>query len=336
MKILIIRFSSIGDIVLTQPVVRRLHEAFPQADLYYLTKPQYHEIPIRFGVPIHVLDNEDFNLSRYQIHWSDFDLVFDLQKKLNSFLAKLKTRSAKRFTYSKQRRLRQRIVAHKTAESIASTLDLYKSALDKAALVLHKPELSDRLNFPALHVQIESNDLRLNKLFTQEDKSYIALFPGANHPTKQYPPESLIEFINQAGDQYHFLLMGSSNEAAIANLIHSRTNSKTTDLCGQFILSELMEVLSKVKAVISNDSGPMHIAAALGKPQIAIFGATHPRLGFKPLNDKAVILSSDLPCQPCSLHGGEFCPLRHFKCMRSILPETLVQSLHKLTQTISA
>lgn len=331
MKILIIRFSSIGDIVLTQPIVKRLHEVFPQAELCFLTKPQYRGIPLQFGVPLVVSDNQEHNLKRYHLRWSDFDLVFDLQNKLNSFLVKLKTRSAKHFTYNKQRRLRQRIVTHKTEESIASTLDLYKSALNKAALVLNKSELSARLDLPALQAAAESNMQKYKELFPQVDKTYVALFPGANHTTKQYPPELLVEFINQAGNQYHFLMLGSSKELPITNLIKSHTIGRTTDLCGQFSISEIIEVISKVRIVISNDSGPMHIAAALSKSQIAIFGATHPRLGFKPLNDKALILSTELPCQPCSLHGGKKCPLKHFNCMRSIQPETVVKALHKLT-----
>jgi heptosyltransferase-2 len=336
MKILIIRFSSIGDIVLTQPIVKRLHEVFPQAELFYLTKPQYSSIPLQFGVPLKIVTGSELRLHYSGLQRKQFDLVFDLQNKLNSFLVKAFYIRAKSFTYNKQRSLRQRIVKHKSTESISSTLDLYQSALVKASRYMNKPILEGSLDLPVLHPSTDSTDKRINSLFPDASKTYIALFPGANHQTKQYPAESFIDLIRQAGERYHFLLLGSAQEAVLTRLIHSQTSTQSTDLGGRFALPELIDVIDKSFAIISNDSGPMHIAAALGKPQIAIFGATHPRLGFKPLNDKAVILSSDLPCQPCSLHGGKICPLQHFNCMRSILPETLVQNLHQLTLSIPA
>jgi len=74
----------------------------------------------------------------------------------------------------------------------------------------------------------------------------------------------------------------------------------------------------------------MHLAAALRKPQIAIFGGTHPRLGFAPLNDKAIVLTADLACQPCSLHGRNKCPKGTFECMKQITPEMVEKALENI------
>jgi heptosyltransferase-2 len=89
-------------------------------------------------------------------------------------------------------------------------------------------------------------------------------------------------------------------------------------------------MIKQASVVVTNDSGPMHIAAALAKPQIALFGATTPQLGFAPLNEKAIVLCQNLPCQPCSLHGQETCPKRHFACMLSIKPEAIIAALNTL------
>lgn len=89
-------------------------------------------------------------------------------------------------------------------------------------------------------------------------------------------------------------------------------------------LAELIRVIGACDLVLSNDSGPMHLAAALGKKQVALFGATHPRLGFSPMNDNAVVLCRDLDCQPCSLHGGHACPKGHFGCMTGIPAEKIL------------
>ena len=100
--------------------------------------------------------------------------------------------------------------------------------------------------------------------------------------------------------------------------MNSLTEIEITNICGELDLQQLVTAIDKMDVIISNDSGPMHIAAALEKPQITIFGATHPKLGFAPLNKNAVILSTDLECQPCSLHGSKACPLDHFNCMKQI------------------
>ncbi|MFO7660880.1 MAG: lipopolysaccharide heptosyltransferase II [Candidatus Cloacimonadaceae bacterium] len=330
MKILIIRFSHLGDIVLTQPIVQKLHEVFPEAELYYLTKEQYKEIPAFFGIPLKVLSYSELLSSFSQLRQQQFDLVFDLQNKLNSFMIKHFCLRARSFTYDKQRRLRQAIVKHATDESINSTLDLYQSALLKAAKDLQRPELAYGLNNPQLILNPDVLDKMQSRLQKPSGKKLIALFPGATHKTKMYPAESFVRAIQLSGDAYHYWLLGSKDEIAITYQINFQTADRSTDLAGKFNLAELIYGISMADALITNDSGPMHLAAALGKPHIAIFGSTHPRLGFRPLNDKAVILCKDKSCQPCSLHGLETCPRKHFACMLSLHPDELVSALKSL------
>jgi len=330
MKILIIRFSHLGDIVLTQPIVQRLHEVFPDAELYYLTKEQYKDIPALFGIPLTVLSSSKLLSSFSQLRSKQFDLIFDLQNKLNSFLIKYFCLRARTFTYDKKRSLRQAIVKHKTDRGIDSTLDLYKSALLKAAKELKLPELAEGLNNPQLILNPDVLEKIQSRLHKPDGNKSIALFPGATHKTKIYPAENLIRFIQQTGKDYHYWLLGSKEESGLTYRIHFETADRSTDLAGKFSLAELIYVIAMADAVITNDSGPMHLAAALGKPQIAIFGSTHPRLGFRPLNDKAVILCKDKSCQPCSLHGLEACPRKHFACMLSLHPEELVSALKSL------
>ena len=108
------------------------------------------------------------------------------------------------------------------------------------------------------------------------------------------------------------------------------TNFRTLNLCDEFSTGKLIAFMDKLDLIISNDSGPMHIAAALRKPQIAIFGSTSTKLGFKPLNKKAIVLETDLNCQPCSLHGRKKCPRTHFNCMRNINPQQLANGICEL------
>jgi heptosyltransferase II len=330
MKILVIRLSSLGDIVLTQPIVQKIHEVFPDADLYFLTKEQYTILPKMFGIPLKVLTPAQLRQNYSGLRKKQFDYVFDLQNKLNSFMIKTFTVRARSFTYNKQRSLRTAIIRHKTEQSINSTLDLYRSALIKAAKKLLLPELARGLNNPRLYIEQLDLDNMQSRLSRASEKKVIALFPGATHKTKMYPAEFFIKAINESIDKYHFWLLGNKDEKDLTYKINFEAAENTTNLGAMFNLQELISAISLADAVITNDSGPMHLAAALGKPQIAIFGATHPKLGFSPLNDKAVVICKDIICQPCSLHGGKECPRKHYACLLSIKPAEILALLDSI------
>lgn len=324
MKILIIRFSSLGDIVLTQPIVKRLSEVYPEAELHYLTKEQYQEIPEHFGVPLAVIVHQKTLKFHINMLHARYDYVFDLQSKLNSLLVKSFCWSAKVITYNKQHSLRKRIIQNKTKQEISSTLDLYRTALDKAANAFKIPGINGDLTSPRLVIKTQDND-KIDEIYPNpQGKKIIALFPGATHFTKMYPKERLIKLINMTPQDYHYWLLGSSSEKELCKYIKTLTGDNTTDYCGKFGFNELIKIVDIADVVITNDSGPMHIAAALEKKQIAIFGATHPKLGFKPNNNQARVICKNVICQPCSLHGGKVCPQQHFACMLEIEPEEIL------------
>lgn len=319
-KILIIRLSSLGDIVLTQSVVQALHNKFPNAQIHYLTKKVYSPIVKIFNCvdEIHYWENK-YTLLK-ELRNIKFDLTIDLHSKFNTFVIKSFINAKRTVTYNKEHFLRRKIVKQKTNKTISSTVGLYFTVLKKIGL---DGEVSVPKLFPVKNTEIP-------EIFSVSTKAkYIGLFPGALHKTKQYPIKQLAEFIDSVPTKwnYQFLIFGSNAERDLANRLDSLTKTNIIDLCGKLDLQQLVFAISKMDAVITNDSGPMHIAAALGKPQIAIFGATHPKLGFAPMNTKAIILSSDLPCQPCSLHGGGKCPKEHFNCMKLITAEQILNSL---------
>ena len=323
MKILIIRLSSLGDIVLTQPVVKILRQVYPNAKIDFLTKKQFVDLVQAFGDADNILvwENEirrDFkNLLKLR---KNYDIVIDLHSKLNTFIIKKILQAPKTVTYQKKHLLRLAIIKKITKKKIDSTVELYFSALAKLGI---KTELI----FPELFVR-EKYDFKLG------NSKKILIFPGALHRTKMYPPEQFSRFIDSVPAKWNckFIVAGSENEKEICDKLVSLTKSEIINLCGKLSVSELLAVINSADVVISNDSGPMHIAAALKKPQIAIFGATHPALGFAPLNQKAVVLAANIPCQPCSLHGTEKCPKQHFKCMKMISPDMLKKNLNILLQ----
>ena len=314
MKILIIRLSSLGDIVLTQPIAAALRARYPKAQIDFITKPAFHTIVEKFDCIDNIINwDESLNCLK-NLNKSHYDLCIDLHAKFNTLLIKTFCHAKQTVTYSKKHNLRKAIVKHRTDETISSTVQLYYSALEKA-------EIPYRFTNPQLFLKDQSPKNNAEKT--------IGIFPGATYKTKQYPPEKIIDLINLFQDDWQVILFGSASEAALSKQISASVKRPVQDLCGKLNLDQLCSQIASLDLVISNDSGPMHIAAALDKPQIAIFGATDPALGFAPLNPKAVIFNHNISCKPCSLHGAETCPLKHFKCMLSLDNIQIYQSIQK-------
>ena len=316
MKILILRLSSLGDIVLTQPVTAELRRSYPSAEIHYLTKPGFVDIVKTFGTVDQVIAYDkslSFHLGLLKLR---YDLIIDLHAKLSTFILGCLIPHAKLLRYKKQHGRRKNIVQKHLKQSGLSTVELYLNCLQKL------PDFKASAVIPVPKLIVPKNP----SLAFEHDKPLLAIFPGATHQTKMLPVNKLHELIHRLGDAYRYIVLGTSAESYLGDYL-CRDNKNCQNHCGRYNLPNLLCVLEQADLVISNDSGPMHLAAALEKPQIAIFGATHPSLGFGPLNSQASILSMDLDCQPCSLHGGERCPLGHFNCMNSISVDSLEQAV---------
>jgi heptosyltransferase-2 len=316
MKILILRLSSLGDIVLTQPIAAWLRARNPQAQIDFVVKPQFEELVTLMGCGLNPIIYEKSVKAHLALFNSRYDIVIDLHAKLSTFLLRIAARGKQSFGYHKARSIRKRIVGGDRHLRISSTLDLYKTALEKI-----EPRV--KLEAPRLYPPSQPD---IPALPSAEKR--IALFPGATHNTKRYPAEYYKELIKGSPNSYQYIILGAPSEAALCQSLSIDTEA--INLCARLSFAQLMSLLETCDWVISSDSGPMHLAAALQKPQIAIFGATHPRLGFAPQNPNAHILCADLDCQPCSLHGAAKCPLGHFKCMHSISVRSIQEILSDL------
>jgi len=311
MKILIIRLSSLGDIVLTQPICAMLHDTYPEAEITMVCKPEYAELPQMFDPPVKVIPYTKSFAFHLRMLREQYNLIVDLHSKFASYLLAAIIPATCKLVYRKQRRLRKRIVKGRTDKVINSTVSLYVSALTP---------LDIKVNWKA--PTLISPQPRTNMQGHHPEEPIIAIIPGATHYTKRYPTDYWIELINMH-PEWQFRLFGSQADEDIIVSIMKSVGDNCLSYAGKLGLSELHQNLADCDLIISGDTGPMHLAATLQKPQLAIFGGTHPRLGFRPLNPKAVILSADISCQPCSLHGVSACHLGHFNCMRSITPQML-------------
>lgn len=182
---------------------------------------------------------------------------------------------------------------------------------------------------PQLLVQAENVELALKKhhLFLQSGK-IISLCPGAEFgASKRWPIEyyaQIANFFINAG--YQIWIFGSEKDKPVAEQINQATLLQCVNLCGKTSLAEAIDLMSVSSCVVSNDSGLMHIAAALNRPVVAVYGSTDPSF-TPPLSDKVKIIRSDLHCSPCFKRE---CPLQHHLCMKNLPPERIKEAVLEL------
>jgi len=191
------------------------------------------------------------------------------------------------------------------------------------------PQSTQRV--PLLPPQLSPGQVHypLSRLHLQPSQQpLLILCPGADYgPAKQWPLEYFaIVAKHQLAQGWHVWILGSEANASIGARIWALTQEKSVNLCGQTTLGEAVDILSLATAVISNDSGLMHIAAALNKPLIALYGASDPSK-TPPLNQHAHIMYLGLSCSPCF---QRHCPLKHFKCLRDLKAHQVIDTLESI------
>jgi heptosyltransferase-2 len=153
-----------------------------------------------------------------------------------------------------------------------------------------------------------------------EDRPLVALGVGAGRPTKRWPAARFAELgdliIEQSAAEV--LLLGDAKETALAREISQMMAGVPHLLTGRTTAGQLAAVLARCRVLVTNDSGPMHVATAVSTPVVAIFGPTTTGLGYAPLGPQDIVISRSLECRPCSLHGSDRCPTGTFECMEAI------------------
>ena len=313
-KILIIRFSSIGDIVLTTPVIRAVKQQLPNVELHYLVKKS-NEILLQnnpYVDKIHTFKG-DLKSLMPELKAEEFDYIIDLQNNLRS----------KRIT----RNL-------KCPHRAFPKHNIKKMVLVRAKInFLPAIHVVDRYFEAAKELGVVNDGKGLDFFIPDEDifdiqdfpagfeDGYVAVAVGAAHATKRIPVEKIVEIGSQVYKP--LVLLGDKNDAKTAELIVSQLNEKALNLCGKLNINTTASVVAQSDCVLTGDTGIMHIAAALGKPIASLWGNTVPELGMypyiKPDAPPARIFEvNHLYCRPCSKLGFKKCPHGHFKCMNLI------------------
>lgn len=330
MKILVIRFSSIGDIVLTSPVLRCLRAQIPGVRIHYLTKRQFS--PILAANPhidaFHYLE-DDLKLVIDELKKEKFDFIVDLHNNLRTARVKAALENVKSAAFPKLNV--QKWIYVNTKLNVMpdkSIVERYFEAVapigvhnDGGGLEYHIPEIN----------KISSDDIP-----TSHWNGYVACVIGGSYPTKQLPVEQWKKFCAEV--PYPVVLLGGHEDRDQGRKIAENDPIKIYNSCGKFNINESAHLIEKARVVVSNDTGLMHVAAAFGKPIISLWGNTAPDFGMFPyfggnnlkqrVSPKSIILENKtLYCHPCSKLGYQKCPRGHFKCMYNLDMHTAVESV---------
>ena len=322
MRILLVRLSSLGDVILVSSVLSPLREKGVEVDL--LTYRPFGEIfkgDRRLRKVIEV-DRKDFkNLSSIKFlaeSLKGYDYGFDLHGILKTHLLG-RYLPFPVFRYKKRSLLRRLMVIFKPFRAKWLYVpEMYSEVFRRIGIEIENPR-------PELYISPYEIE-KVKELVPLKEFAVIA--PGARWKTKRYPEEkfrNVIELLKSMGIQS--VIVGGKEEKEIGKKLSSETGA--VNLCGRLSIRGSLSVISLSLGVISNDSAVVHMARAVKRPVVAIFGPTHPAFGFAPYPDEGVAITKNLPCSPCSLHGKTKCKNR--ECFE-ISPEEVVSKFLSLIE----
>jgi ADP-heptose:LPS heptosyltransferase len=312
MKILVLRFSSIGDIVLTTPVLRALKQQLPGAVVHFATKPAYRGLleANPYVDHIHTLNGPLNNLVA-ELKAEKFDFVVDLHNNLRTRLIKLqlgvKARSFDKLNGRKWLLVNLKMDTMPNRHIVARYLDTV------APLGVKDDGLGLDYFIP------EGQEVDLGTLPAAVQAGYVAVAIGAQHATKRLPPDKLVELCARLACP--IVLLGGPEDRAAGELLVEAFTPETGMFihngCGRYSLHQSASLLRQAHYVVSHDTGLMHIAAAFGKRIFSVWGNTVPEFGMYPFRTPHELLEvKGLACRPCSKIGFAKCPQGHFRCMR--------------------
>ena len=317
-KFLIIRFSSIGDIVLTTPVIRNLKNQVENAEVHFLTKKTF--APVLEANPfidkLYLLDKDYHNLIK-KLKTEGYDYIIDLHRNLRTSRVKMSLKRMN-FTFDKLNVKKWLLVNLK--KNLMSKVHIVDRYMDTIKLFIDEPDTKGLDYFVPEHVSMPEG----------LPENYVVMVIGANHYTKQLPDKKLIEMCDKLNHQA--VLIGGKADVEKARNIENRSINKPVNLAGKLTINQSALVLKGAHWVVTPDTGMMHIAAAFGKRIISYWGNTVPEFGMTPYQPdlrSQLFEVEGLSCRPCSKIGFEKCPKGHFKCMAE-------QDINKMTDLVNS
>ncbi len=331
-KILVISPSWVGDTMLAQPMFARLKQrhpgcridvfAPPWTEALLRQMPEVHDVIIN-PFPHGALQIGARMKAGRQLRDTGYDQVIVLPNSFKSALTPYFASIPHRTGFRGEMRFGLLTDARRLDKhQLPLMVERFAQLAEAPAHPVHRP-----IPRPHLHVSEEQRQRVLSKLGLALDKPVVIFCPGAEYgPAKRWPVPYYAELAQRLEARgYAIWLVGSAKDKEIGDKIVALGNQHSRNLCGQTDLADAIALLSCAALVVSNDSGLMHLAAALDRVMLAIFGSSSPEF-TPPLSDKAQVIRLDLPCSPCFKRE---CPLGHFNCMMQLTPDRVAKFIPK-------
>lgn len=335
-KILIFRLSSIGDIVLTFPLIRALRTHYPDAIIDFVVKKQYAELVSANPYLNHIwaFDTKaglpGLMALKYAIRCTGYDLLLDVHRSLRSWYLRKLLFHPKILKYRKHLLKRWLLIVFKVNlfKNPVSIIQRYLDTVNGLGIDNEKRDLEIFIP-PRTHKRIREV---LRRHIQAGSTMLIGFCPGAGFPTKRWPVQEFCKvgnyFMTRGNTQ--IVILGGAEDAALGEQIRMNVCGPVFNACGLFSLLESTAVIARCNAVLTNDTGMLHTATALKKPTVALFGPTTREMGYFPESEKVVVLEKNIPCRPCTHNGSHHCPEGHFSCMNKISSEEVCAALENL------
>ena len=329
-KIAIIRLSSLGDIILTESVTRSLKDNFPNSEITFISRESYRPVlemfPAIDKLELLQIPGKHENLNELKKHIKTisqkFDLVIDLHKNIRSRVICRKLKAHKKLSYKKFRLQRQIAVWFKTRKKYVPTAAKYMTPLEQLKL---------RIEHTIPELKVSPSQRKDAAKYLQginfEKNRYAILAVGASYPPKKFPLARFAEIAELLNKKYGLKILVVDDMDFDISAFKSLISGGVLQTAVGLDLKLLAGLLWQSKVTVSNDSGVMHLSAALHTPTLGLFGPTHPVLGFGPCGDYSAGLSTDAFCSPCSVHGQRKCFWKKQYCFTKMPLEMIETAL---------
>lgn len=330
-NILLVRFSAIGDILLLTPLVRALRRKHPDARLTVVTRTGFAPLLERNPRISEVIGWDPLtslpDLGR-RLRDLDFTHRLDLHDSVRSRL--LRWHAGGPWTTYPKHRLARAALIHTHRDLYRDRRHVAERYFDAARGLEVTPDGG------SLEMFLSRSDLEAAEGFLAarrlgQSRQLIAVAPGAAHFTKRWPTHhwiALVRRLVEAGNDV--IVLGGPQDLAIGEAVAAAGGEFAATAAGAFDLPGSAALLKRTRALVSGDTGLMHLATAVETPVIALFGPTVEQFGFFPYRAKSAVLQRELSCRPCSAHGGPRCPLKHHRCLQDLQPGDVLEALRKL------
>jgi lipopolysaccharide heptosyltransferase II len=340
-KILVIRFSSLGDVILSSPLIRNLRAAYPSARIDFLVKTEYADT-VQFNphissvITLKTSDGQELRSLKKYIRQTGYDIIIDIHNSLRSRYIRLGA-GALHTTVVKKRAIKRFFLVkfgwnfyHKVipvADRYMETVRKFGVSDDGGGLEIFFPEETRH----AISTIME-------RYKPEKYEIVVGMGPAARHGTKRWLPERFVELGVALAKRYRckIFLYGSREETDFCGDMSQMMNTRSgytvaENFAGKLNLLETAAALDYCHVMISNDSALMHMAAARKKNTVAIFGSTVKELGFVPYRTRSIIVErNDVHCRPCSHIGLAECPKKHFRCMKDISASDVMSAVEEI------